>query len=108
MGAVGTWENRMAIRAGIRRRAAEPAEHAAADAEWRASLAAVEREAWARVAGMTLGEALDLLQAEREHGPIWCACIGPPLCCRYAYDQAKMLVRAAHIVVKLIDDAGRR
>lgn len=59
---------------------------------------------------MTLGQALELLR-----GPSWaCACIGPypgsppgALCpCMAAYAHARVLVRAAHIVVKLLSDAA--
>jgi hypothetical protein len=63
-----------------------------------------ERDGWARVAGMTLGQAAMLLRDQRAgRGVGACACIGGPLCCRYPYGQANALVRVAHIAVKLIE-----
>lgn len=57
---------------------------------------------------MTLGEALVL-------EPWWCACMGAPngaprntpCHCRLVQDQRGRLIRAAHIVVKLLADAAR-
>lgn len=59
-------------------------------------------------AAMTLGEALEIL-----NGPGWeCACIGRAgsidpdsrCSCTLVWDQAVVLVRAAHIIVKLLAD----
>lgn len=64
----------------------------------------IEREGWANVADMTLGQAVTLLRDQRAgRGMIACACIGDSGCCRFTYGQAHALVRAAHIVVKLIE-----
>lgn len=56
-----------------------------------------------RFAAMPLVEATRLLRAE----PWACACIGDPYCCRHAFDHAARLQRAAHIVARLVADAGR-
>lgn len=57
-----------------------------------------------RLAGMTLGEALDLLRT-----PPWaCACIGRPGCCIDRYAQAHALQRGAHITARLITDYTRK
>lgn len=54
----------------------------------------------ARVADMTLAKATDLHRT-----PAWaCACIGPPYCCLFAYDQARALHRAAHIAARQMAD----
>ena len=61
---------------------------------------------------MTLGEARRLL----DNAGWACACIGPPIpsprgtpChCRLAFAQAEALVRAAHIMARLIQDAARK
>lgn len=58
-------------------------------------------------ATMTLGEALELLD-----GPGWaCACHGGPpdgtSCCMRRYDRARLLVRAAGIVLQLLIPGGR-
>jgi hypothetical protein len=56
---------------------------------------------------VTLGEALDLLRSS------WaCACIGPApgasTCpCRLAVAEARELQRGAHIVARLLSDAGK-
>lgn len=69
------------------------------DAEWRAEWEVAERESWAYWARtMSLGEALDLLNAE----PWGCACVGGLVCCRYRYGTARALQRGAHIAAKLI------
>jgi hypothetical protein len=79
------------------------AQHDNVEAAWAREWAEIERQAIATRASMTLGEALELLNA-----PPWaCACIGPPLCCRYSFIQARALQRGAHIVAKLLAEAGR-
>jgi len=92
-----SWEQRMAARARERQSQHDNVEAARRAREW----AEVERQAIAHRAGMTLGEALALLNAE----PWACACIGAPFCCRYSFIQAQALQRAAHIVAKLLADA---
>lgn len=65
-----------------------------------------EARAWPHLADMTLGEAASLL-----HGGGWaCACAGPmPVCyCARTTQHANMLVRGAHITVKLIADMAER
>ena len=99
-----TWEQRMAAQSAARREVTERIERAQGDIDYAARWRAEERQAWARVAGMTLGEAAAMLSAWREHGPVACACIGPPFCCRYPYRQAEALVRAAHIIARLLTD----
>ena len=64
----------------------------------------LERQGLARQAGMTLGEALALLNAP----PFACACTGPLFCCRHGFTQARALQRGAHIVAKLLDDTRVR
>jgi hypothetical protein len=96
-----TWEGRMALNAALRRLNAEPAEQAARDADWRTYQRDTDREGWARVAGMTLGEAVE---NRRLYEQIACACHGGPACCRYGWDQEYALIRAAHIVIKLISE----
>lgn len=95
-----TWEQRMSERAKERHAEAHAMLTKAAAREWDQHWADLERMAMEQRAKMTLGEALDLLNT-----PPWaCACIGPPLCCRYSFIQAQALQRAAHIVVKLISE----
>jgi hypothetical protein len=67
------------------------------DAQWAAR---VDAQGRARVAAMTLAQAVDLLRAE----PFACACVGPPWCCRYAFGQAQALLQAAHITIKMVAD----
>lgn len=67
------------------------------DAAWWREVDATGR-AWR--AGMALGEATELLTGE----PVICACVGPPHCCRYAWEQARALRRAAHIAVRMMAD----
>jgi len=55
-------------------------------------------------AGMTLGEAVELLRSE----PVVCACVGGPHCCRFSWDQARALQRAAHIAARMVSDVMRR
>lgn len=69
---------------------------------------------WSWRHDMTLGEATWRLSDE--HQPIACACVGPPSSapfdspcyCRLVYIQAERLQRAAHIVVKLLDEVAAR
>lgn len=99
MTAEQSWEQRMAARARERQ-----AQHDNVEAARRGrQRAEVERQELARRAAMTLGEALELLNA-----PPWaCACVGPPFCCHYGFVQAYALQRGAHIVAKLLAEAGR-
>jgi hypothetical protein len=92
----------MATRTALRRRAALP-DHREPD-EWQRSLARLEAEARARQVDMTLGGAVELLRV-----PPWaCACIGPPYCCRFSFDQARALQRAAHIAARQLADLRDR
>jgi hypothetical protein len=115
------WEARMAARAQARAaaRPAEPERHrgsgtsyfgfgewtdrlnAAADGGWERA----ERVGWEwRAATMTLDEATHIVKwSDRA-----CACIGPPLCCSYAYRTAKALVATAQYAVALVDALHRR
>lgn len=96
------WAARMADRARERRAEREAEEKAQLAREWDRTYGNIEREEWARVAGMTLGEA-----TEQRQGPGWaCACRGSPFCCRYSWMQAAALNRAAHIVAKLLADVA--
>lgn len=95
------WEQRMADRAAARLAERQDA----ADADRRRAYARTLRQEDARgrelAASMTLAEATNLLRA-----PLYaCACIGGPLCCRYAWAQARALNRAAHITIKMIADS---
>lgn len=73
------------------------------DLSWERHVADLQRQGRDAVQGMTLGEAVDRLRglAERQ---VACACIGPPFCCRFGYEQAYALQRAAHIAAKLVAD----
>lgn len=92
------WEARMAQRAAERARRADTI-------EWAAIERRLEAQGWQSVAGMKLGDAVDDLRWLDKNGPIGCACVGPPACCRFAYRQAQALQRGAHIVAKLLADA---
>jgi hypothetical protein len=70
--------------------------------EW----ASAERQGREWAQDMTLGEAVTLL-AGFEREPWACACVGPPQCCRYRFDQAKALRRGAEIAAGVIRDAAR-
>ena len=95
---LGSWEERMAARTAQRRRDALPEDRR--PDPWARSLAELVEEGRLRQIGMTLGEAMRLLRT-----PPWaCACIGPPFCCRYAWERAAALQRAAHVSVKLFAD----
>jgi hypothetical protein len=59
---------------------------------------------WAYRANMTLGQGVELLRLE----PFACACIGGPICCRYAWGQAKALQRVAHVAVRQMADLAKR
>lgn len=54
------------------------------------------------VSVMTLGEGIAWLTQE----PWGCACVGGSWCCYRQTEQAQRLQRAAHIVARLIADAG--
>lgn len=90
----------MAARARARREEREAIDRAEGGRAWQRMRAGADAEGVALAAGMTLGGATRLLRV-----PSWaCACIGPPYCCRFAFDQARALQRAAHVSVKLFAD----
>jgi hypothetical protein len=94
----------MAAGAAPRRRAADAAARADSDREWRRELGELERRGREWAASMTLGEAFDRLHYD---GPvIGCACVGLPYCCMVRADQARALLRGAHITAKLLADAA--
>jgi len=63
-----------------------------------------ERETQAYFEPTTLGESIKLLR-----GRSWlCACIGPPACCVDAYVHARVMRRAAHILVKMVAEVAAR
>lgn len=53
---------------------------------------------------MTLGYALTLQKPWRGG----CACMGGRWCCLQQAAHAKLMIRAAHIVAKLLKDAGEK
>lgn len=100
----GGWEAGMAERAAARRverEAVERRERDDANARWWARW---DEEGLRWVADMTLDGATQRLRAPA----FACACVGPPACCTYGFQQARALQRVAHIAVKQLNDlAGR-
>jgi len=90
-----SWEQRMSDRAKSRR----PIVKEDHFVSWEVRHA----RAWKTVSHMTLGEAMETIAFYKENGPMACACPGLP-CCWMWHDQAKALVRAAHIIVKMINE----
>lgn len=76
--------------------------------EWDVLVGQLEEQARRMVANETLGEATRSLRWVRENGPIACACVGPPYCCRYGWRQSEALHRAAHILVRQLADLRDR
>lgn len=90
------WEQRMSDRTAVRR-AERKAEE---DAEIRRQAAEHDQLGFLGMASMTLGQAVALMRT-----PPWaCACVGGLNCCRFQYGQARALMRAAHIAVKMVSE----
>lgn len=97
------WERRMAERAAARSAAWSGAHRADREPDpW----SVADRQGRAAAADLTLAEAVVLL--DPTYPRIVCACVGPPWCCRYRFDQARAVRRAAHIAVRMMADLAAR